>query len=212
MARKDIIGTYSDSFETTSKGQSFAKRMNDLEVALKKAKKPYVIGYKNAMAKVDADRKTFNWNLPRVNSRYAEIQTQYNFEIRTDATIQKILADIENLKAEKKNAIKVYAEKIEGNEAWNGICHRKRSIKILNAIASGDYTESELENLVYDKSEVKAHENGQRLGFPIKYLVTLGWIGRDNVGNDATHFITEEGKRQIDFYERFGMFDSSMVA
>ena len=212
MAKKDIIGTYSDSFNATSKGQSFAKRMNDLEVALKNAKKPYIIGYKRAMAKVDSDRKLFGWGLGKVNAKYAEINAQKNFEIKNDVQINKILADIENLKAEKQNAIKVYAEKIESNEAWNGICHRKRSIKILNAIASGDYTESELENLVYDKSEVKAHENGQRLGFPIKYLVKLGWIGRDNVGDNATHFITDEGKRQIDFYERFGMFDSSMVA
>lgn len=212
MAKKDIIGTYSSSFETTSKGQSFAKRMNDLEVALKKAKEPYIIGYRNAMAEVDANRKTFGWNLPRVNSKYAEIQTQYNFEIRTDTTIKKILADIENLKAEKQNAIKAYAEKIEGNEAWNGIRTRKRAFAILNAIASGSYTESELEDLVYEKTEIKACELGQRLGFPIKYFNALGWITRDNLGHDATHHITDEGKRQLDFYNQYGMFDSSKVA
>lgn len=212
MAKKDIIGTYSDSFETTSKGQSFAKRMNDLEVALKKAKKPYVIGYKNAMAKVDADRKTFGWNLPRVNSRYAEIQTQYNFEIRTDATIQKILADIKDLKSEKENAIKVYAEKIEGNDAWNWVSHRAYCSGVLRILRdSGRMTEFELEKVWYGNGEAKQN----RLCFPLKYLETLGWIVRDGSGNSGDALIssiTDEGKRQIDFYERFGKFDSSMIA
>lgn len=212
MAKKDIIGTYGKAFETTSNGQSFAKRMNDLEVALKNAKKPYIIGYKRAMAKVDADRKLFGWDLGRVNSKYAEINAQKNFEIKNDAQINKILADIENLKAEKQNAIKAYAEKIEGNEAWNGIRTRKRAFAILNAIASGSYTESELENLVYKKTEIKACELGQRLGFPIKYFNALGWITRDNLGHDATHHITDEGKRQLNFYIQYGMFDSSKVA
>jgi hypothetical protein len=46
-------------------------------------------------------------------------------------------------------------------------------------------------------------------------LETLGWIVRDGSGNSGDALIssiTDEGKRQIDFYERFGKFDSSMVA
>lgn len=205
MAKKDIIGTYSDSFNGTQKGKELSDIIAKIESEIEMERNLHKVEYKKALASVNP-----SWSIERKNRAYSEIAKK-----RCDADSQSYKAratELVNAKENYASALKCYAEKIEGNEAWNGICHRKRSIKILNAIASGDYTESELENLVYDKSEVKAHENGQRLGFPIKYLVKLGWIGRDNVGNNATHFITDEGKRQIDFYERFGMFDSSMVA
>jgi hypothetical protein len=161
--------------------------------------------YKKALASVDP-----SWSIERKNRAYSEIAKK-----RCDADSQSYKARASELldaKENYSNALKSYAEKIEGNEAWNGIRTRKRAFAILNAIASGSYTESELENLVYKKTEVKACELGQRLGFPIKYFNALGWITRDNLGHDATHHITDEGKRQLDFYERFGMFDSSMVA
>lgn len=209
---KDLIGTYSDSFKSTSKAKELAAKYADLKKAYKDAIEPYETAYKKGMAKVDADRNYFGFDLGWVNSKYSELNKIRIKGIDGDVKVKEILASIENLREEKKKAIISYAKKIEGNEAWNGVCNRKRSIKILSTIAMGNYTESELDRLVYDKSEIKANENGQRLGFPIKYFVALGWIGRDNVGHNATHFITDEGKRQIEFYEKNGFFDSSNVA
>lgn len=205
MAKKDIIGTYGKSFNDTPKGKELSDIIEKIESEINSEKELHKKEYKKALASVDP-----SWSIERKNRAYSEIAKK-----RCDADSQSYKARASELldaKENYSNALKSYAEKIEGNEAWNGIRTRKRAFAILNAIASGSYTESELENLVYKKTEVKACELGQRLGFPIKYFNALGWITRDNLGHDATHHITDEGKRQLDFYERFGMFDSSMVA
>jgi hypothetical protein len=205
MAKKDIIGTYGKSFNDTPKGKELSDIIVKIESEIKMEEKLHKEEYKKALALVDP-----SWSIERKNRAYAEIAKK-----RCDADSQSYKArvtELVNAKENYANAIKAYAEKIEGNEAWNGIRTRKRAFAILNAIASGSYTESELENLVYKKTEVKACELGQRLGFPIKYFNALGWITRDNLGHDATHHITDEGKRQLDFYNQYGMFDSSKVA
>lgn len=205
MAKKDIIGTYGKSFNDTPKGKELSDIIEKIESEINSEKELHKKEYKKALASVDP-----SWSIERKNRAYSEIAKK-----RCDADSQSYKARASELldaKENYSNALKSYAEKIEGNEAWNGIRTRKRAFAILNAIASGSYTESELENLVYKKTEVKACELGQRLGFPIKYFNALGWITRDNLGHDATHHITDEGKRQLDFYERFGKFDSSMVA
>jgi hypothetical protein len=205
MAKKDIIGTYGKSFNDTPKGKELSDIILKIESEIKMEEKLHKEEYKKALALVDP-----SWSIERKNRAYAEIAKK-----RCDADSQSYKArvtELVNAKENYANAIKAYAEKIEGNEAWNGIRTRKRAFAILNAIASGSYTESELENLVYKKTEVKACELGQRLGFPIKYFNALGWITRDNLGHDATHHITDEGKRQLDFYNQYGMFDSSKVA
>ena len=205
MAKKDIIGTYGKSFNDTPKGKELSDIIVKIESEIKMEEKIHKEEYKKALALVDP-----SWSIERKNRAYAEIAKK-----RCDADSQSYKArvtELVNAKENYANALKVYAEKIEGNEAWNGIRTRKRAFAILNAIASGSYTESELENLVYKKTEVKACELGQRLGFPIKYFNALGWITRDNLGHDATHHITDEGKRQLDFYNQYGMFDSSKVA
>ena len=205
MAKKDIIGTYGKSFNDTPKGKELSDIIVKIESEIKMEEKLHKEEYKKALALVDP-----SWSIERKNRAYAEIAKK-----RCDADSQSYKArvtELVNAKENYANALKAYAEKIEGNEAWNGIRTRKRAFAILNAIASGSYTESELENLVYKKTEVKACELGQRLGFPIKYFNALGWITRDNLGHDATHHITDEGKRQLDFYNQYGMFDSSKVA
>lgn len=205
MAKKDIIGTYGKSFNDTPKGKELSDIIVKIESEIKMEEKIHKEEYKKALALVDP-----SWSIERKNRAYAEIAKK-----RCDADSQSYKArvsELVNAKENYANALKAYAEKIEGNEAWNGIRTRKRAFAILNAIASGSYTESELENLVYKKTEVKACELGQRLGFPIKYFNALGWITRDNLGHDATHHITDEGKRQLDFYNQYGMFDSSKVA
>lgn len=205
MAKKDIIGTYGKSFNGTPKGKELSDIIVKIESEIKMEEKIHKEEYKKALALVDP-----SWSIERKNRAYAEIAKK-----RCDADSQSYKArvtELVNAKENYANALKAYAEKIEGNEAWNGIRTRKRAFAILNAIASGSYTESELENLVYKKTEVKACELGQRLGFPIKYFNALGWITRDNLGHDATHHITDEGKRQLDFYNQYGMFDSSKVA
>ena len=205
MAKKDIIGTYGKSFNDTPKGKELSDIILKIESEIKMEEKLHKEEYKKALALVDP-----SWSIERKNRAYAEIAKK-----RCDADSQSYKArvsELVNAKENYANAIKAYAEKIEGNDAWNGIRTRKRAFAILNAIASGSYTESELENLVYKKTEVKACELGQRLGFPIKYFNALGWITRDNLGHDATHHITDEGKRQLDFYNQYGMFDSSKVA
>lgn len=205
MAKKDIIGTYGKSFNDTPKGKELSDIIAKIESEIKTEKELHKKEYKKALASVDP-----SWSIERKNRAYSEIARK-----RCDADSQSYKAratELLDAKENYSNALKSFAEKIEGNEAWNGIRTRKRAFAILNAIASGSYTESELENLVYKKTEIKACELGQRLGFPIKYFNALGWITRDNLGHDATHHITDEGKRQLDFYERFGMFDSSMVA
>lgn len=205
MAKKDIIGTYGKSFNDTPKGKELSDIIAKIESEIKTEKELHKKEYKKALASVDP-----SWSIERKNRAYSEIARK-----RCDADSQSYKAratELLDAKENYSNALKSFAEKIEGNEAWNGIRTRKRAFAILNAIASGSYTESELENLVYKKTEIKACELGQRLGFPIKYFNALGWITRDNLGHDATHHITNEGKRQLDFYERFGMFDSSMVA
>ena len=205
MAKKDIIGTYGKSFNDTPKGKELSDIIVKIESEIKMEEKLHKEEYKKALALVDP-----SWSIERKNRAYAEIAKK-----RCDADSQSYKArvtELVNAKENYANALKAYAEKIEGNEAWNGIRTRKRAFAILNAIASGAYTESELENLVYKKTEVKACELGQRLGFPIKYFNALGWITRDNLGHDATHHITDEGKRQLDFYNQYGMFDSSKVA
>ena len=205
MAKKDIIGTYGKSFNDTPKGKELSDIIVKIESEIKMEEKLHKEEYKKALALVDP-----SWSIERKNRAYAEIAKK-----RCDADSQSYKARVTELVDAKENyanALKAYAEKIEGNEAWNGIRTRKRAFAILNAIASGSYTESELENLVYKKTEVKACELGQRLGFPIKYFNALGWITRDNLGHDATHHITDEGKRQLDFYNQYGMFDSSKVA
>ena len=205
MAKKDIIGTYGKSFNGTPKGKELSDIIVKIESEIKMEEKIHKEEYKKALALVDP-----SWSIERKNRAYAEIAKK-----RCDADSQSYKArvtELVNAKENYANALKSFAEKIEGNEAWNGIRTRKRAFAILNAIASGSYTESELENLVYKKTEVKACELGQRLGFPIKYFNALGWITRDNLGHDATHHITDEGKRQLDFYNQYGMFDSSKVA
>lgn len=205
MAKKDIIGTYGKSFNDTPKGKELSDIIVKIESEIKMEEKIHKEEYKKALALVDP-----SWSIERKNRAYAEIAKK-----RCDADSQSYKArvtELVNAKENYANALKSFAEKIEGNEAWNGIRTRKRAFAILNAIASGSYTESELENLVYKKTEVKACELGQRLGFPIKYFNALGWITRDNLGHDATHHITDEGKRQLDFYNQYGMFDSSKVA
>jgi hypothetical protein len=205
MAKKDIIGTYGKSFNDTPKGKELSDIIVKIESEIKMEEKLHKEEYKKALALVDP-----SWSIERKNRAYAEIAKK-----RCDADSQSYKArvtELVNAKENYANALKSFAEKIEGNEAWNGIRTRKRAFAILNAIASGSYTESELENLVYKKTEVKACELGQRLGFPIKYFNALGWITRDNLGHDATHHITDEGKRQLDFYNQYGMFDSSKVA
>ena len=205
MAKKDIIGTYGKSFNDTPKGKELSDIIAKIESEIKMEEKIHKEEYKKALALVDP-----SWSIERKNRAYAEIAKK-----RCDADSQSYKArvsELVNAKENYANALKSFAEKIEGNEAWNGIRTRKRAFAILNAIASGSYTESELENLVYKKTEVKACELGQRLGFPIKYFNALGWITRDNLGHDATHHITDEGKRQLDFYNQYGMFDSSKVA
>lgn len=205
MAKKDIIGTYGKSFNDTPKGKELSDIIVKIESEIKMEEKLHKEEYKKALALVDP-----SWSIERKNRAYSEIAKK-----RCDADSQSYKArvtELVNAKENYANALKSFAEKIEGNEAWNGIRTRKRAFAILNAIASGSYTESELENLVYKKTEVKACELGQRLGFPIKYFNALGWITRDNLGHDATHHITDEGKRQLDFYNQYGMFDSSKVA
>lgn len=205
MAKKDIIGTYGKSFNDTPKGKELSDIIAKIESEIRMEEKLHKEEYKKALASVDP-----SWSIERKNRAYSEIAKK-----RCDADSQSFKArasELVDAKENYANALKCYAEKIEGNEAWNGIRTRKRAFAILNAIASGSYTESELEDLVYKKTEIKACELGQRLGFPIKYFNALGWITRDNLGHDATHHITDEGKRQLDFYNQHGMFDSSKVA
>ena len=205
MAKKDTIGTYGKSFNDTPKGKELSDIIAKIESEIEMERELHKKEYKKALALVDP-----SWSIERKNRAYSEIARK-----RCDADSQSYKARASELldaKENYSNALKAYAEKIEGNEAWNGIRTRKRAFAILNAIASGSYTESELEDLVYKKTEIKACELGQRLGFPIKYFNALGWITRDNLGHDATHHITDEGKRQLDFYNQYGMFDSSKVA
>lgn len=205
MAKKDTIGTYGKSFNDTPKGKELSDIIAKIESEIEMERELHKKEYKKALALVDP-----SWSIERKNRAYSEIARK-----RCDADSQSYKARASELldaKENYSNALKSFAEKIEGNEAWNGIRTRKRAFAILNAIASGSYTESELEDLVYKKTEIKACELGQRLGFPIKYFNALGWITRDNLGHDATHHITDEGKRQLDFYNQYGMFDSSKVA
>lgn len=205
MAKKDIIETYGKSFNDTPKGKELSGIIAKIESEIRMEEKIHKEESKKALALVDP-----SWSIERKNRAYSEIAKK-----RCDADSQSFKArvsELVNAKENYANALKSFAEKIEGNEAWNGIRTRKRAFAILNAIASGSYTESELEDLVYKKTEIKACELGQRLGFPIKYFNALGWITRDNLGHDATHHITDEGKRQLDFYNQYGMFDSSKVA
>ena len=205
MAKKDIIETYGKSFNDTPKGKELSGIIAKIESEIRMEEKIHKEESKKALALVDP-----SWSIERKNRAYSEIAKK-----RCDADSQSFKARVSELVDAKENyanALKSFAEKIEGNEAWNGIRTRKRAFAILNAIASGSYTESELEGLTYKKTEIKACELGQRLGFPIKYFNALGWITRDNLGHDATHHITDEGKRQLDFYNQYGMFDSSKVA
>lgn len=205
MAKKDIIGTYGKSFNDTPKGKELSDTIAKIESEIEMEKELHKKEYKKALASVDP-----SWSIERKNRAYSEIARK-----RCDADSQSYKARVSELldaKENYSNALKSYAEKIEGNEAWNWVSHRAYCSGVLRILRdSGRMTEFELEKVWYGNGADKQN----RLCFPLKYLETLGWIVRDGSGNSGDALIssiTEEGKRQINFYERFGMFDSSMVA
>lgn len=205
MAKKDIIGTYGKSFNDTPKGKELSDIIAKIESEIKMEKELHKEEYKKALASVDP-----SWSIERKNRAYSEIAKK-----RCDADSQSYKARASELldaKENYSNALKSYAEKIEGNDAWNWVSHRAYCSGVLRILRdSGRMTEFELEKVWYGNGEAKQN----RLCFPLKYLETLGWIVRDGSGNSGDALIssiTDEGKRQIDFYERFGKFDSSMVA
>ena len=83
--------------------------------------------------------------------------------------------------------------------------------KILNELSKNGTTEYNLELAIY--GEVRTKQN--RIDFELFRMETLGWIdrkGSGTVGDAMICNLTDEGKRQLDFYNQYGMFDSSKVA
>jgi hypothetical protein len=207
MAKKDIIGTYGKSFNDTPKGKELSDIIVKIESEIKMEEKLHKEEYKKALALVDP-----SWSIERKNRAYAEIAKK-----RCDADSQSYKArvtELVNAKENYANAIKAYAEKIEGNDAWNDLIHRKDAIKMLKVIDSeSGATELTMELGIHGCQSDSGKQN--RYCMPIQCMETLGWIVRDGsgkIGDAKVSRITDEGKRQIEFYERFGMFDSSKVA
>ena len=204
MAKKDIIETYGKSFNDTPKGKELSGIIAKIESEIRMEEKIHKEESKKALALVDP-----SWSIERKNRAYSEIAKK-----RCDADSQSFKArvsELVNAKENYANALKSFAEKIESNEAWNRIHTLKVTPKILNELSKNGTTEYNLELAIY--GEVRTKQN--RIDFELFRMETLGWIdrkGSGTVGDAMICNLTDEGKRQLDFYNQYGMFDSSKVA
>lgn len=204
MAKKDIIETYGKSFNDTPKGKELSGIIAKIESEIRMEEKIHKEESKKAIALVDP-----SWSIERKNRAYSEIAKK-----RCDADSQSFKArvsELVNAKENYANALKSFAEKIEGNEAWNRIHTLKVTPKVLNELSKNCTTEYNLELAIY--GEVRTKQN--RIDFELFRMETLGWIdrkGSGTVGDAMVCNLTDEGKRQLDFYNQYGMFDSSKVA
>lgn len=203
---------YENAFNESVKGQSFFKKMADLENKVKVAKRPYIKEYKKGMENVERQAALYGWGCQKINEKYSELNRIKNVGIKNDETINSLLKEIESLKAEKSNAVRIYIKSVKSNEAWNDIIHRKDAIKMLRVLSEKNATELELEIAIHGCQSDSAKQN--RYCMPIQSMEKLNWIKRDGSGKskDAkVSSITDEGLRQMDFFDKNGFFDDSNI-
>lgn len=206
---KDIIGQYAEPFKATKLGSELNTKLS------------VILGKMEENRKAEKAERIAEVAKAMERRRNGEISESEESELISKATVsvmnkyanesRKLFAEQVSVQTEIENAIKAYAQKIESNDAWNRIHTLKVTPKILNALSKKGTTEYNLELEIY--GEVRTKQN--RIDFELFRMETLGWIdrkGSGTVGDAMICNLTDEGKRQLDYYNKHKMFDCSKVA
>ena len=198
-------------FESTE-GKDFYKRLNDLEKSLNRAKNLYRREYDEGMELAKEELGTEN--LGRLQRRYDELFKIMNKKINNDENIQKILSDIQNLKAEKELAKKEFVRVAKSQDYWKNLVGRQITPKILEQLEKNTQGMTELQLVDVLKGKLEDNQNPySQFCYPLFYMDKLGWINRmgsGTVGDQKVNTLTNLGKKQLESFRKVAKFDKSL--
>ena len=194
-------------FATTNNARTLQDIINTIESEMNAELKVNRIAYRKECAAAEGK----GYDIPKMN----RIFEQANITRRkADKEVAMKYADrLENAKKNYADALQNFTKKVEGNNAWNDIAHRKDAPKILENLEKSvnGLTEDGMEIAIHD--EILGKQN--RYSFPIQSMEKLGWLtrtGSGNPGDAKVSHLTDEGKRQLDYFRKYKMFDASNIA
>lgn len=208
---KDIIGQYEESFNQTKIGKDLNKK---LSVILDKMEESRLKEKEERVAEV------FKVMENRRNGKISEREESEQIRLLTinimskyEDSNRKLLRESISVKNEIQDAIGNYAKKCESNNAWNNLVRRKATPKLLESMLNRNgATEMQMELDLHGCLSESGKQN--RFCFPIESMETLGWIkrvGSGTIGDAKVCSLTDEGKRQLDFYNKYKTFDGSNI-
>lgn len=194
-----------NAFTTTKSANEIQSKIDSIQNKIAIESKKAKLEYHNKMKSIPRDI-----SIPRFNS----LSQAYNKEFynKLDEIKSAYANELAELKKSFDKSFENFSVRIENNDAWNDIIHRKSVPQILSELTKADLTEEQLE--ININGELSDSAKKSRYGFPIKHLEELGWITRSGSGNpnDAkVSHITSEGIRQLDFYKKCKSFDCSNI-
>lgn len=207
---KDIIG-YEESFNQTKIGKDLNKKLSSIfdkmEELRNAEKKERVAEVFKVMENRRKGQITEKQESEQIHTLTISIMAKYEDSNR------KLLNESISVKNEIKDAIGLFAKKCESNNAWKNLVRRKATPKLLESMLNRNgATEMQMELDLHGCLSESGKQN--RFCFPIESMETLGWIkrvGSGTIGDAKVCHLTDEGKRQLDFYKKYKTFDGSNI-
>lgn len=193
-------------FATTNNARTLQDVITTIENEMKAELRVNRIAYKKECESLEGK----GYDIPRLNRYYEQAN---NTRLKADKEVTVKYADrLANAKKNYEDALQNFTKKVEGNAAWNDIAHRKDAPKMLECLAKSvnGMTEDGLEIAIHN--EILGKQN--RYSFPIQSMEKLGWLvrtGTGTVGDAMVSHLTTEGKRQLDYFKKYKMFDASNI-
>lgn len=209
---KEIIGQYENAFNSTKIGNDLNTKLSviteKMENLRKAEKAERIAKVSEVMENVKIGKISKYKENEFIGKVVSEVMAKY------EDLNNKLIAEKVSVKSEIANAYKSYTQKIKSNDAWNNLVCRKATPKLLKSMLNRNgATERQMELDLHGCLTESGKQN--RFCFPIESMEVLGWINRigsGNIGDAKVCRLTDEGKRQLDYYEKYGMFDCSKIA
>lgn len=198
-----------NAFGTTNTCRELDSRIETLEKELQSVKKGLSV---ETWKKLDAWKKE-NEHSFRSTTMFEQASMKKWSELsRQDLESVKPQQDvIDGLKAEKKAKQDAFVKKVQDNECWNDLVHRKITPKILEHLdKNGEKTEVQLVDELIGHPIDNVYS---RYCYPLFDMEKLNWIeriGTGTVGDQRLCKITELGKKQLQSFKTTKSFDPTL--
>lgn len=191
------------AFEMSNCGRDFADKIANLEVQIRDIERKE----RTRLYIIRQDWCKEN-HISTDSSEYNKRYDEDDKKIR--ALSQPLTDELKKIKGEKKIALDLYVQKVQGNDCWNDLVHRKAAPKILAHLEkNGAKTEVQLVDEIKGKSD---HVYSQYC-YPLFDMEKLGWIERDGsgtVGDQRLCKLTDLGKKQLESFRKNKKFDINL--